>query len=66
MRSIIVEGQKNKEIRSDLSPDIIVTFLVQLGRGMIFEWCLTNGAFDLVDISKKMAPVVFEGLRYRG
>lgn len=65
MRSIIVEGQKNKEIRSDLSPDAIVNFMVQLGRGMIFEWCLTNGGFDLLEISKKIAPIVFEGLRYR-
>ena len=65
MNSIIAEGQKNREIRNDMSSDVIVTFLVQLARGMIFEWCLANGGFDLVENSKKMALIIFEGLRYR-
>ena len=65
MKSIIAEGQKNGEIRNDLSPDVIVAFLLQLARGIIFEWCLTNGGFDLIENSKKMALIIFEGLRSR-
>lgn len=66
MKSIIAEGQKNGEIRNDLSSDVIVTFLLQLARGIIFEWCLTNGGFDLVDSSKKIALVVLGGIKAQG
>jgi Transcriptional regulator len=65
MNSIIVEGQKNGEIRNDMSADAIVTFLIQLARGLIFEWCLNNGSFDLVESSKKIAPIVLEGIKYQ-
>lgn len=65
MNHIITEGQKKGEIRSDVSSDVIVDFLVQLARGIIFEWCLANGGFDIAEASKKLAPIVYEGLRSR-
>jgi AcrR family transcriptional regulator len=63
--SLIKEGQKNGEIRKDQSADAITETLVQLYRGVIFDWCLNNGAYSLVEAANGTAMFVFEGIRSR-
>ena len=63
--SLIKEGQKSGEIRKDQSAAAITDTLVQLYRGIIFDWCLNNGAYSLVEAANNTAVFVFEGIRFR-
>lgn len=63
--SLIKEGQKSGEIRKDQSAAAITDTLVQLYRGIIFDWCLNNGAYSLVEAANNTAVFVFEGIRKR-
>lgn len=44
---IICEGQEKKELSSDISPEEITESLVILSRGIIYDWCLHNGSYDI-------------------
>lgn len=46
---IIKEGQKNGEINNELDSYEIVDFLFISIRGVIYDWCLFDGEYDLVD-----------------
>lgn len=63
--ALIKEGQKCGEIRQDQSADAITGMLVQFYRGLIFDWCLSNGAYNLAAAAENTALFVFEGIRSR-
>lgn len=46
---IVTTGQKNKEITRDETPDAITDYLFILSRGVIFDWCIHEGSYSLVD-----------------
>jgi AcrR family transcriptional regulator len=48
LRSVIVEGQAVGELRGDFTADYITEYLLRFSRGMIYDWCLHAGAYDLV------------------
>ena len=44
----VIENAKNKnELNSDLSSDEILQFLFVCVRGLVYDWCLREGQFDL-------------------
>lgn len=44
----VIENAKNKnELNSDLSSDEILQFLFVCIRGLVYDWCLREGKFDL-------------------
>jgi AcrR family transcriptional regulator len=47
LRDLVRRGQKNGEIRVDTSPKEIVRFLFVMARGVVFEWSLYDGGYDL-------------------
>jgi AcrR family transcriptional regulator len=61
--SLVREGQKSGEIRNDKSADAIASMLVQMYRGIILDWCLDNGAHDLVSATNGMMPFIYEAIR---
>ena len=63
--SLVREGQKKGEIRKDQTADALTDILVQLYRGVVFEWCLSNGAYSLVEAAGKTSLFVYEGIRSR-
>jgi TetR/AcrR family transcriptional regulator, cholesterol catabolism regulator len=60
---LVKEGQKNGEIRKDKSADAIASMLVQIYRGIILDWCLDNGAHDLVESINGTMPFIYEAIR---
>ncbi len=44
---IIQEGQKKQEIKGDLDPEEIMEDLFIVSRGIVFDWCLHEGVYDL-------------------
>jgi TetR/AcrR family transcriptional regulator, fatty acid metabolism regulator protein len=47
LEDIIGSGQAKGEISSEMSPDEMTDYLFVIARGIIFDWCLYNGAYDL-------------------
>ena len=47
LRDLICKGQENKEIRRDMDATEFVRYLFIMARGVVFEWSLYNGEYDL-------------------
>jgi hypothetical protein len=56
------EGQERGEIRHDIPVEDIVRRTIHCYRGIICDWCLANGSFDLVEAGEKMTDILTEGL----
>ncbi len=48
---IVQEGQKKDEIKNSMDPEEIIEDLFIVSRGIVFDWCLHEGNYDL---EKKM------------
>ncbi len=60
LKSIIEEGQESKEISTDMTSDEIVRLLFITVRGIIYDWCLHDGKYDLTDtISDYIKRIVY-------
>ena len=47
LEDLIREGQQKKEIRVDDSPKEIARFLIVMARGVVFDWSVYDGNYDL-------------------
>ncbi len=47
LHDLVRRGQEKGEIRTDISPEEIVRFLFVVARGVVFEWSLYDGHYDL-------------------
>ncbi len=63
LKKLIEEGQAKGEIRTDLSRDDITRVMIRCVRGVIYDWCLVKGRFDLVKEAEKAFAVLIRGLR---
>lgn len=53
LHSIVAEGQSRGELRSDLSADYIVAYILRFSRGMIYDWCLHSGDYDIAAVTEE-------------
>ena len=47
LREVIEEGQQKNELCNDISASDLVQFLFICVRGMVYDWCIKDGRFDL-------------------
>jgi len=47
LKDIIIEGQEKKEICNDIAPEKITEYILIFLRGIIYDWCLHQGNYDL-------------------
>jgi AcrR family transcriptional regulator len=47
LEDLIQEGQEKEEIRADEDPGELSRFLFVMARGVVFEWSLYDGSYDL-------------------
>ena len=47
LEDLIQEGQQRKEIRADEDPEELSRFLFVMARGIVFEWSVYDGSYDL-------------------
>ena len=52
LQSVIAEGQVHGEITADMTPEEIVEYLFIAVRGVVYDWCLHNGEYDLVEFTR--------------
>ena len=47
LQDLVCRGQEKGELRADASAEELVRFLFVMARGVVFEWSLYNGSYDL-------------------
>jgi len=63
INNIVREGQLTGEIRSDLlNSEEITNAIIRCYRGVIYDWCLHEGGFDLEEESKKMTLLLLNNI----
>jgi len=60
---LIQEGQERKEIRADEDPEELSRFLLVMARGVVFEWSLYDGSYDLQATMHKYIEALVSTLR---
>jgi len=53
LEDLIQEGQDKKEIRADEDPEEVSRFLFVMARGVVFEWSLYDGCYELEPLMHK-------------
>lgn len=63
LEDLIHEGQERKEIRVDEDPEELARFLFVMARGIVFEWSLYDGSYDLEATMHKYIQILVSTLR---
>ena len=63
LAKIIQEGQKNKELRSDISVGEIVKAYAICERALMYDWCISGGEYSLRSYSQRMLPMFLADFR---
>ena len=53
LREIIAKGQAENEIFGEMTPESITEYLFIVGRGVVFDWCLHDGDYNLEEKMEK-------------
>ena len=53
LRDLIQVGQDKKEIRADEDPEELTRFLFVMARGIVFDWSLCDGSYELAPLMHK-------------
>ncbi|MBD7912840.1 MULTISPECIES: TetR/AcrR family transcriptional regulator [Clostridium] len=53
LKEIILEGQSKNEISSNMTPEEICDYLFISARGLIYDWCLHDGTYNIVEAMHK-------------
>lgn len=62
LRQITLEGQKQGVFKEDLSVNDITRAYAMFERGLMYDWCLSQGSYSLCQYAQKMMPTFLEGL----
>lgn len=62
LRQITVEGQKAGLFREDLSINDITKAYAMFERGLMYDWCLCNGNYSLLQYSEQVFPIFLKSL----
>lgn len=63
LRKIIVHGQQNGQLRSDVSTNEILKAYALFERAMLYDWCLSNGNYSLCNYSQFLLPMFLGGFK---
>ena len=63
LEQIIEEGRRKGELTEELSVSETVKFYALEERALVTDWCMNNGGYHLGEYSRKMFPMMIEGIR---
>ena len=63
LRQIVIQGQKRGELRGDVTVSEMVRVYALCERALIYDWCLSEGDYSLVQYGSSMMPMFFGGFR---
>jgi len=53
LEKIIKKGQEKNEISSEMTPECMANYLFISARGIVYDWCLHDGDYDLEEATVK-------------
>lgn len=63
LQDLIRKGQEKKEIRSNADPEELARLLFTLARGVVFDWSLHEGRYDLEAAMEKDMKILVSTLK---
>lgn len=63
IREIIKEGQRNGEFRVDIKAKEYTKMIVRCMRGTLYDWCLYDGRFDVIEDGMRFFSFFLEGIK---
>ncbi len=63
LQDLILQGQERKEIRADTGPEELARLLFVMARGIVFEWSLYDGHYDLELAMRKYMTILVSTLK---
>lgn len=65
VEALVQGAQENGECRTDISSEEITQAVIRSIRGVVYDWCLHDGGFDLQEAGQSLARVFVNGLMPR-
>jgi TetR/AcrR family fatty acid metabolism transcriptional regulator len=62
---LIRDAQEKGEVRGDLDSSRVAETLIRAIRGIVYDWCLQDGKFNMEEAGEVLADILAEGLRPR-
>jgi hypothetical protein len=63
LRQIVLEGQSNGELRTDMTVNEITKLYALCERALMYDWCICNGDYSLKTYAKTTMPMFLSGIR---
>ena len=63
LRQIVLQGQERGELRSDVTANEMVRVYALCERALIYDWCLSEGDYSLLQYGRTMMPMFFREFR---
>ena len=63
LRQIVREGQERGELRNDIPVSEMVRVYALCERGLLYDWCLSEGEHSLLQSGKMLMPMFFREFR---
>jgi AcrR family transcriptional regulator len=63
LRQIVLEGQSNGELRTDMTVNEITKLYALCERALMYDWCICNGDYSLKTYAKTIMPMFLSGIR---
>lgn len=64
-KTLIEEGKVKNEIKPELSAEQTIAFFTTCIRGVIYDWCLHKGEFDLAEYGGKVMDMMLEQIKIK-
>jgi AcrR family transcriptional regulator len=61
MEALYREGQEKGILRNDMSGGELARLAIHCYRGIIYDWCLSNASFDMVEAGDKVLELLTNG-----
>ncbi|WP_028314250.1 TetR/AcrR family transcriptional regulator [Desulfatibacillum aliphaticivorans] len=62
IRTFITQSLENGEIASPLPPDELTAIILLTARGVIYDWCLLRGSYNIVSFMQKTVGAILDGI----
>ena len=65
LRRIVSEGQQRGELRADVTVNEVVRVYAMCERALIYDWCLSEGSYSLMQYGRTMLPRFLDSFRVK-
>lgn len=64
IRNAIAAGQEGGTFRTEMNPDDLTRLVLSTSRGIIYDWCMEDGNFDIVAFMEDSIRTLLRGFRH--